>query len=226
MGWMNSVPIFHDDVTYILQPKIPTFTIPYIDDVPVKGPKTRYELEDGTYEMIPENLNIRRFVWEHFGNINCIVQRMKYCGGTFSGTKLALCVPRFMVIGHCCTYEGRGADDSKVAAIRDWGPCNTLSEVRAFLGTVGVLRMFIRSFAHRAHHLVKLTRKGAPFKFGLDQITAQEDLKEALLAAPALRPIQYDSDSPVILAVDTLYIAVRFYLCQCDPDSPRSHYYN
>ena len=39
MGWTNSVPIFHDDVTYILQPEIPTFTIPYIDDVPVKGPK-------------------------------------------------------------------------------------------------------------------------------------------------------------------------------------------
>jgi hypothetical protein len=143
---------------------------------------------------------------------------MKYCGGTFSGTKLTLCVPRFTVIGHCCTYEGRVADDSKVAAIRDWGPCNTLSEVHAFLGTVGVLWMFICSFAHRAHHLVKLTRKGAPFEFGLDQITAQEDLKEALLAAPALRPIQYDSNSPVILAVDTSYIAVGFYLCQCNPD--------
>jgi hypothetical protein len=46
--------------------------------------------------------------------------------------------------------------------------------------------MFIRSFAHRAHHMMKLTHKGAPFEFGLDQITAQEDLKEVLLAAPAL----------------------------------------
>jgi hypothetical protein len=42
--------------------------------------------------------------------------------------------------------------------------------------------MYIHNFAHRAHHLVKLTRKGAPFEFGPDQITAQEDLKEALLA--------------------------------------------
>jgi hypothetical protein len=46
------------------------------------------------------------------------------------------------------------------------------------------------------------------------------------LAAPALWPIQYDSDSPVILAVNTSYIAVGFYLCQCNPDSPRSRYYN
>ena len=35
MGWTNSVPIFYDDVTCILQPKIPDTTIPYIDDVPI-----------------------------------------------------------------------------------------------------------------------------------------------------------------------------------------------
>ena len=33
MGWMNSVPIFHDDVTYILHQEIPRYTLPYIDDV-------------------------------------------------------------------------------------------------------------------------------------------------------------------------------------------------
>jgi hypothetical protein len=226
MGWTNSVPIFHDDVTFILQPEIPDFTIPYIDDVPVKGPRSQYELEDGTYETIPENANIRRFVWEHFKNVNCIVQQMKYCGGTFSGTKLYLCVPRFMVIGHCCTYEGRIPDNSKVAAIKNWGPCSTLSEVRAFLGTVGVLRMFIRNFAHCAHHLVKLTHKGATFEFGAEQIAAQEDLKLALLSAPALRPLDYSSESPVILAVDTSYIAVGFFLCQCDSESPKARNYN
>jgi hypothetical protein len=43
MGWTNSVPIFHDDVTFIiLQAEIPHVTIPYIDDVPIKGPTTTY----------------------------------------------------------------------------------------------------------------------------------------------------------------------------------------
>ena len=40
MGWTNSVPIFHDDVTFILQAEIPHTTIPYIDDVPIRGPAT------------------------------------------------------------------------------------------------------------------------------------------------------------------------------------------
>jgi hypothetical protein len=40
MGWTNSVPIFYDDVTHILQPEIPDTTVPYIDDVPIRSPKT------------------------------------------------------------------------------------------------------------------------------------------------------------------------------------------
>ena len=146
MGWTNSVPIFHDDVSFILQPEIPDLTIPYIDNVPVKGPAMRYELADGTHETILENPGICRFVWEHFQNLNRIVQQMKYAGGTFSGVKLALCVPKFWVIGHCCTYEGQIPDEKKVAVIKNWRPCNSLTDVRAFLETVGVLCIFIRNF--------------------------------------------------------------------------------
>src|ERR1700677_4182706 len=62
MGWMNSVPIFHDDVTFILQPEIPHVTILYIDNVPVKGPKSHYIQHVGTFETIPENSGIHRFV--------------------------------------------------------------------------------------------------------------------------------------------------------------------
>jgi hypothetical protein len=153
-------------------------------------------------------------------------KRMKYAGGTFSSIKLVLCVPTFWVIGHCCTYGGRIADQTKVEAIENWGPCNTLSDVRAFLGTVGVLRIFIRNFAQRAHHLIKLTRKNATFEFGKEQLDAQFNLKQALLNSPALRPIDYTSDSPVILAVDTSHIAVGFFLCQCAPDNPKIRHYN
>jgi hypothetical protein len=78
MGWTNSVPIMHDDILYILQPEILHVTIPYINDAPIKGPKSQYQLPGGTYEMIPENRTIRWFVWEHFENLNRVVQHMKY----------------------------------------------------------------------------------------------------------------------------------------------------
>ena len=225
MGWTNSVPIFHDDVTKILQPEIPHITQPYIDDVPVRGPESRYVLSSGAYETIPENPGIRRFVWEHFQDLNRVVQRMKYCGGTFSGFKTVLCAEEITVLGHRCTINGRLPDPARVAKIVNWGPCEDLSDVRAFLGTIGVCRLFIRNFAHRAHHLVRLTRKGTEWEFGQRQLEAMNDLKEALLTSPALGPIDYDSDAPVILSVDTSSIVVGYLLAQCDVENPRLRYY-
>ncbi|CDO78131.1 hypothetical protein BN946_scf184860.g3 [Trametes cinnabarina] len=226
MGWSNSVPIFHDDVTYILRPEIPHITVPYIDDVPCKGPESDYRDEGGTYETIAANPGIRRFIWEHFANINRVVQRMKYAGGTFSGTKSILCAREIMVVGHHCTPEGCLPDESRVAAIKKWGPCRNLSEVRAFLGTIGVAWIFIHNFAKRAHPLIQLTRKGVPFEFGEAQLKAMEDLKQALLESPALCAINYESPAPVILAVDTSYIAVGYHLAQCDEQKPQIRYYS
>ena len=226
MGWTNSVPIFHDDVTYILQPEIPHVTIPYVDDVPVKGPLTQYLLPNGEPECIPQNPNIRRFFWEHLANVNRVVTRIEYCGGTFSGTKNNPCSDVYTTIGHVCTPTGRIPDASRVSAIVNWGPCKSLSDVRAFLGTIGVCRIYIKNFAQRAHALVNLTRKDVPFEFGEAQLAAQEDLKAALLASPALRAIDYTSPSPVILSVDTSYIAVGYILAQCAPDNPKVRFYN
>jgi hypothetical protein len=59
MGWTNSIPIFHDDVMHILRPEIPHVTIPYIDDVLVKGPTSHYVLPNNEFETIPENQGIR-----------------------------------------------------------------------------------------------------------------------------------------------------------------------
>src|ERR1700677_3715939 len=100
--------------------------------------------------------------------MNRIVQCMKYCGKSFSGPKLFLCVPEIIVLGHRCTYEGRLPDESCVVAIRKWGPCGNLSEVRTFLRTISVVRIFICNFALCANPLVKLTCKDAPFEFSSD----------------------------------------------------------
>ena len=225
MGWTNSVPIFHDDVTHILQPEIPHTTVPYIDDVLLCGPADQYLLADGSEEQIAEKLGIRRFIWEHFQGVNRVVQRAKYCGGTFSGPKTVLCVEEITVVGHRCTPQGRLPDPSRVDKIANWGPCWDLSEMYTFLGTLGVCRIFIPNFAKRANALVNLTHKDVPFEFGPAQITTQANLKEALLNSQALRPIDYNSDVPVILAVDTSHITVGFYLCQANLKMPKKHYY-
>ena len=228
MGWTNSVPIFHDDVTFILQEEIPDVTVPYIDDVPVRGPATRYETvkEDGTieYETIAENSGIRRFVWEHFQDLNRVVQRIKHAGGTISGKKSFVCEPEIIVVGARCTYEGRIPDQVKVSAVTRWPPCKNVSEVRSFLGTAGVCRIFVKDYATIAEPLTELLKKHHVFRWGERQQAAMDAIKDAIVNSPALRPINYDWDTPVVLAVDTSHIAVGFYIYQVDPETGKKHF--
>jgi hypothetical protein len=74
MGWTNSPAVLQGNITHILHPKIPHLTQPFADDVPIKGPKSRYELPNRTYKTIPENPGIRRFVWEHLQDVHRIIQ--------------------------------------------------------------------------------------------------------------------------------------------------------
>ena len=150
---------------------------------------------------------------------------MKYCGGTFSGYKSFLCTPEITVLGHRCTIDGRLPEQSRIDKIIKWAPCRDLSDVHAFLGTIGVCRLFIKNFAHRAHHLVKFTRKGVEWEFSRQQLDAMQDLKDTLLASPALRPIDYESGAPVILSVDTSNIAIGLILSQCGPNNTKFRYF-
>ncbi|KAF8189472.1 hypothetical protein K438DRAFT_1593362, partial [Mycena galopus ATCC 62051] len=97
-GWTNSVPIFHDNVTYIFQDKIPDFTQPYIDNVLVRGPPMCHELLDGLYETVPENLHIKRFVSDHFVDCNRSLTCLAYAGGTVSRKKLQICCDTSRVV--------------------------------------------------------------------------------------------------------------------------------
>ena len=112
MGYTNLMQIFHGDTTFLLQEEIPHVTIPFIDDIPVKGPETQYELPNGNFETIPGNNGIRRFVWEHMNNINWVIQRIKHASATFSAHKTFICQPTASIVGHCCTYDGQTPDQS------------------------------------------------------------------------------------------------------------------
>jgi hypothetical protein len=99
MGYTNSMQIFHGDTTFLLQDEIPHVTIPFIDDLPIKGPKTRYQGKDGTFETIPQNKGIRR---------------LKHAGATLSGVKLSMCTESAEIVRHKCTIEGRLPNDNKI----------------------------------------------------------------------------------------------------------------
>lgn len=221
MGYTNSLQILHNDVAFILQDEMPHVTNPYADDVPVLGPRTRYERPDGSYETLKDNPGIRRFVYEHLCDLNRVLQRMRAVGGTFSGKKIDACTDAITYVGHRLTYLGREPDGSKIQKVRDWPPCRNVTEVRGFLGTVGVLRVFIRDFAKMARPLYRMTRKNQIFDWGEEEQDAMDAMKDAVVACPALAAIDYESELPVVLAVDSSIIGVGWYLGQEHIDGRR-----
>jgi len=212
-GWTDSPTVFQNDVAFILQEETdiaPNFQ----DDVNVLGPRTRYELPDGTYETISANPGIRRFVWEHCVDANQILHRLRHAGATVSASKLFLCVPEVLVVRHLCTYEGRIPDSSKVSKISNWPPCSTKTEVRGFLGTAGTVRNWIKNYALLSRLLTHLTRNNSPFIWSEEAQQAMDAIKNTIISSSAIRPINYTSQDEVILAVDSSHIACGWILSQ------------
>src|SRR5271156_1688543 len=83
-----------------------------------------------------------------------------------------------------------------------------------FLGTIGVCRVFIKDFARLAGPLNNLLRKSVVFEWKEEHDTAMQNLKDALLDAVPLGNIDYECDDAVMLAVDTSFKAIGYYIYQ------------
>src|ERR1700719_4111273 len=81
--------------------------------------------------------------------------------------------------------------------------------------------MFIKNYAILAQPLVSLTRKDVPFKFEEEEQNSMDQLKNAIINSSAIRPIDYCSERPVIMAVDSSNIAIGFALFQVREDGIR-----
>ena len=117
MRWSNSIAIFQGDVVFMIEYEIPEVANVFIDDIGVKRPPTHYETADG-YETIPENHSIQLFVWQHLGAIHHVLHHLAFFGATVSGSKMFICVPEVMILGHIWSYdtgwESRFSDQENV----------------------------------------------------------------------------------------------------------------
>ena len=101
----------------MLQDLIPDVTSPYSDDIPIKGPRTRYVMGSGGYEVLAENTGVRRIFWEHMQNMNKIVQMIKVYRGILSAKKSIICAPEAELLGYWLTYKGWRPDPKQMQKI-------------------------------------------------------------------------------------------------------------
>ena len=222
MGFTNAPAEFQRCMTFILQEEIPSIANVFIDDIPIKGPDTCYLDSNGLPETIPENPGIRRFIWEHANDVHRILHRVGCAGATFSGKKTQICCKEVIILGQKCTSNGRLPADEKVAKILNWPRPKTTRDVRAFLGLCGVVRIWIQGYSMIIRPLTELWRKDQKFQWSEKREEAFKKLKSLIISPPALRPINYESPNPIILAVDSSYLGVGIILSQVD-EQGRKH---
>ena len=156
----------------VLRDCIPDITMPFLDDIPIKGCP-----EDTKDESIDTN-GFRRFVIDHITDYEKILQRLECARLTFSGEKSALGQPEILVVGHLCGSYGRKPSPTKVEAISAMKEeCGPVIEVRRFLGACAFYHIWIPHCAHVAEPLYGLLKKCRRFEWTEEHTEAVWKLK-------------------------------------------------
>jgi len=217
-GFTNSPAEFQKCMSIILKDEIPNIANIFIDDLPIKGPETQYPDSEGNPETLSDNPGIRRFIWEHAQDVHRIMHKVKLAGATFAANKAQICLPEVLIIGQTCNAEGRSPDTTKVDKILNWPPLSSPKEARQFLGLCGTVRIWIPNYSSLVRPLTELFRKGVEFIWNERRQAAFEEIKTLIASAPALRPIDYTTDNPVVLSVDSSRDAAGMILSQLSDD--------
>jgi hypothetical protein len=197
-GATNSVAQFVRVVMTILEDLFPKIAVPFIDDIAVKGPYSDYDEEI----VLP---GIRRFVYEHFQNLDITLDRVERAGACIGDKSQFCCKNGMVVVGFVCGSFGRSPSSSGITKILRWEWCSDMTEGKAFIGVVVYYRIWIEGFAIIAEPIYRLMRKGVEWIWGTEQQEAMEILKNKLTAAPILCKLHYDpleGWGMVVLAVD------------------------
>jgi len=92
-------------------------------------------------------------------------------------------------------------DPVKVAGVTEWPTLSNRKEVQSFLGFTNFYHRFIQGFSHLAHPLFDLTWKDMEWRWGAEEQSAFDSLKEQITTAPILtlpdnlRPFRIEADS-------------------------------
>ena len=108
-------------------------------------------------------------------------------------------------------------DQSKIAAITNWPPPTTVTELRGFLGLANYLRKFMPDYATISAPLTAATgskKKGAPLVMSTQQMEAFNRVK-ALLTSPPVLAIE-DPSKPYEVITDASGLGIGAVLLQRD----------
>jgi len=139
-GVTNAPAIFMDYMNRIFH-LLDQFVIVFIDDILIYSK---------TFE-------------EHEEHLRIVLQILKEKKLYAKLSKCEFWLEEVKFLGHVISNKGVLVDSTKVEAVLQWEPQNTVTEIRSFLDLAGYYRRFIEGFSKIALPLTQLTKKGQPF---------------------------------------------------------------
>jgi len=124
-------------------------------------------------------------------------------------------------LGVIISHNSVAMDPVKVAGVAEWPAPTSKKEVQSFLGFTNFYRRFIKDFSEHARPLFDLTRNDAKWKWGPEEISAFEKLKQNVTSAPVL--ISPDSTRPFRIEADSSDFATGAVLSQVSEEDGKWH---
>ncbi len=149
---MNSVAQFIRIINLILKDIYLVITMPFLDNIRVKGLYTNYNSK----EVL---LGIRRYIFEYIQNLNKTLKRIKRVGRSIKA-KSQFYRNRLNVVRFVYNSGGREPSTDKVIKILNQKePKNTI-EVKGFLGLYVYFRIQVKDFRQITELIYYLFKKG------------------------------------------------------------------
>lgn len=157
----------------------------------------------------------------HDEQVRAVLKSLNDHGFVLQQRKCTWFQPEAAFLGFIVSNNGISADPRKVQAISERPLPSTITELRSFLNAAGYLRQFIPGFAAKATPLYDLT-KGSPKPGTVIKLVEQHqkaftDIKNAIISAPVLHPIQFGA--PAVIDTDASLTCIGAVLQQAFPNN-------
>ena len=193
-GMKNAPAIFQREMQRVLQQRLGTTVMVFIDDI----------------------LIYTKTVEEHEEVVRWLLRRLSEEGYYANPEKCEFFMREVSFLGHVINEAGFHVQQHKVKAVAAWPTPTTRTQVRAFLGLTGYYRKFVEGYSQIALPLTELTKMTRAFEWGTAEQQAFDQLKERLTSAPILA--HPDPSRQYVLNTDASGFAVAAVLSQEQAD--------
>ena len=124
---------------------------------------------------------------EMIQNLDQIFQRLRSVGLVLKPEKTRLCQTQILFLGHQISEKGVAMNPEKIEGITKMSAPRTKKQVKSFVSMCSFYRKFVKSFSEICRPLTEMLKNHIKFKWGPEQQTAFDYLKERISQAPILQ---------------------------------------